>query len=59
MEKKIETHEYYIKKKSFKALQTIRDLSPVSITLIVNNFSSAIFYSIIRFVVPLMIANNQ
>lgn len=59
VEKKIETHHYYIKKKSFKALKTIRELNPVSTILILSSFSWAIFYSIIRFVVPLMIANAK
>ncbi|MCX6825415.1 MAG: MFS transporter [candidate division SR1 bacterium] len=59
LEKKIEEHHYYIKKKSFSALQTIRYLNPASTILIISTFSAAIFYSIIRFVVPLMIANSQ
>ncbi|MFA7717721.1 MAG: MFS transporter [Candidatus Absconditabacterales bacterium] len=59
LEKKIEEHEYYIKKKSFKMIKTIRNLSPVSIMLILSTLSGSIFYSIIRFIVPLMIANAK
>lgn len=59
LEKKIETHHYFIRRQTFPIRQTIRKLSPVSTTLILSNFSSGIFYSIIWFVVPLMIANMQ
>ncbi|NCO98024.1 hypothetical protein GW864_02495 [bacterium] len=59
VEKKIATHDYYIKK-SYKHIRGIlHKLSPVSTMLMLSNFASAIFYSFIRFVVPLMIANNQ
>jgi len=59
VEKKIITHDYYIKK-SYKHIRSIlRKLSPVSTMLMLSNFASGIFYSFIRFVVPLMIANNK
>lgn len=59
VEKKIVTHDYYIKK-SYKHIRSIlHKFSPVTTMLMLSNFASAIFYSFVWFVVPLMIANNQ
>ena len=59
VEKKIATHDYYIKN-SYKNIRGILNkLGPVSTMLMLSNFASAMFYSIIWFVVPLMIANNK
>lgn len=59
VEKKIATHDYYIRGSSRNIRRIIKDLNPVSTMLMISNFSAAIFYSIIWFVVPLMIANNK
>jgi len=59
LEKKIATHDYYIKKSTRNIRRIMHKLSPVSTMLMLSNFAAAVFYSFIWFIVPLMIANNQ
>jgi len=59
VEKKIVTHDYYIKQSTKHIRGILRKLNPVSTMLMLSNFSAAVFYAIIWFVVPLMIANNK
>lgn len=59
-EKKIETQHYYIKRRYLKhILKVFGQLNPASTMLILMGLAGSIFYSLIWFVVPLIIAHNQ
>lgn len=59
LEKKIESHHYYIKeRKRINMFQVIRELNPVSTTMILTNFGSWLFYAIVWFVVPLLLQQD-
>lgn len=56
-EKKISTHHYYIRRNFFwHIFKTLHRLNPASTMLLLVGLVSSIFYAIIWFVVPLMIA---
>ncbi|MDQ7814351.1 MAG: MFS transporter [Patescibacteria group bacterium] len=58
-EKKLETHHYYIRRHYLRdVLRAIKKLNPASSLLLMLNLSSSIFYGIIWFVVPLVIAHQ-
>jgi len=59
-EKKIPTHDFYIKRVFLhKIVKTIFQLNPASVILMITSFGGSIFYAIVWFVVPLMIASNK
>jgi len=56
---KVETQHYYIKRKHpISTLKAISKLNPASTMLLLLDFSGAIFYGAIWFVVPLVIAHQ-
>jgi MFS family permease len=58
-EKKISTQHYYIKRQYLiKVIMAISKLNPASVMLLLTGFSSSIFYALIWFVVPLMLAHS-
>ncbi|MEJ0053870.1 MAG: MFS transporter [bacterium] len=57
-EQKIDTHHYYIRRQFLASLRTIRKLNPASSMLLLLSLSSGIFYGIIWFVVPLILAHE-
>lgn len=59
IEKKIETHDFYIRRQTLDLFAHIRKFSPVSLSLILTTFSSWLFYALIWFIIPLMIVNHQ
>lgn len=59
-EKKLPTQNYYIKRQFLhKVVRAIFKLNPASLMLLLSGLSSSIFYSIIWFVVPLVIAHAE
>lgn len=57
---KIPTHNHYIKRQYLnKVIMAIGKLNPASLMLLLKNFSSAIFYAMVWFVVPLEIVKNE
>ncbi|MDK2898919.1 MAG: Major Facilitator Superfamily [Patescibacteria group bacterium] len=60
IEKKIPTQDFYIKRRFLhKVVKAIFKLNPVSSFLLISSLSSSIFYSIICFVIPLVIAHTE
>jgi MFS family permease len=58
-EKKIETHHWHIRRRHpWKALKVIKKLNPASMMLLLLSLSSSIFYGIVWFVVPIVIAHE-
>lgn len=59
-EKKLPTQNYYIKRQYLgKVIKAIAKLNPASVMLLLTGLSSSIFYSIIWFVVPLVIFHSE
>jgi len=59
-EKKVSTHNFYIKRVFLhKIIKSIIGLNPASLILMITGLSSSIFYAIVWFVVPLIIASNK
>jgi cyanate permease len=59
-EKKISTHNYYIKRVYLnRVIKAIFKLNPASLILIITSLSASTFYAIIWFVVPLIIADHK
>lgn len=60
IEKKIGTQSYYIRRDYIhKVIKAINKLNPASWLLVIQNFSSAFFYAVIWFVIPLIITNPE
>jgi len=58
-EKKIDTHHHYVRRHHpLKALKIMQSLNPASGMLLLLSLSSSIFYGLIWFVVPIIIAHQ-
>lgn len=59
-EKKLKSQHYYIKRQYLtKTIKSISKLNPASTMLLLTGLSSSIFYSLIWFVVPLLLASHK
>lgn len=58
-EKKLVNHHYYLPKKEHSIRRILRDLNPVSTVMVLSSFWSAFFYSLIWFVIPLLITQVE
>lgn len=58
-EKKIETHHHYVRRKHpWKTIRVIKKLNPALMMLLMLSLVSSIFYGLVWFVVPLVIASE-
>ncbi len=58
--KKLKTQNYYIRRQYLiKVIKAISRLNPASVMLLLTGLTSSIFYALIWFVVPLMLAHNM
>jgi MFS family permease len=58
-EKKLKSQNYYIKRQYIhRVVKSIKKLNPAAVMLLISGLCSSIFYALIWFVVPLLIANH-